>query len=136
MIKRTLPYGSILHEVVEHNGVLYLAGIVAEDLSRDMAGQAEDCMAQLKRLLESHKSDLAHVLQATIYIANLREKPAFDAVWSATFAEAHLPARAGIGVGDLGPKVKVELVVTAAVKAAASTRAKTDTKASTKRVLG
>jgi enamine deaminase RidA (YjgF/YER057c/UK114 family) len=123
MIKRTLSYGGILHEVVEHNGVLYLAGIVAENLSRDMAGQAEDCMVQLKRLLESHQSDLAHVLQATIYIASLAEKPAFDVVWKATFAAAHLPARAGIGVGDLGPKVKVELVVTAAVRATESAKA-------------
>ena len=46
-IKRSAPYGGILHEVVEHNGTLYLAGIVSEDLSVDMTGQAEDVMRQL-----------------------------------------------------------------------------------------
>lgn len=114
MIQRTLPYGDILHEVVAHNGVLYLAGIVAEDLALDMAGQARDCLGQLERLLTGHGSDLTRVLQATIYFADLTDKPAFDAVWSATFGVAHLPARAGIGVGTLGPRVKLELVVTAA----------------------
>lgn len=114
MITRTLPYDDFLHEVVAHNGVLYLAGIVAEDLALDMAGQAEDCLAQLAGLLNAHGSSLAHVLQATIYIADFKEKPAFDAVWKRAFATIDLPARAGIGVGDLGPRVKVELVVIAA----------------------
>ena len=30
MIKRISPYEGILHEVVEHNGVLYIGGIVSE----------------------------------------------------------------------------------------------------------
>ncbi len=39
MLRRKLPYAGLLHEVVEHNGVVYLAGIVSEDLSLDMSGQ-------------------------------------------------------------------------------------------------
>jgi enamine deaminase RidA (YjgF/YER057c/UK114 family) len=124
MITRTLPYGDMLHEVVAHNGVLYLAGIVADDLAGDMTAQAEDCFAQLARLLKAHGSSLSHVLQATIYIADLKEKPAFDAVWKRTFAAADMPARAGIGVGDLGPRVKVELVVTAAEVSTGSAKSK------------
>lgn len=114
MIKRTASYGGILHEVVDHNGTLYLAGIVAEDLTRDMAGQADDALGQLDTLLKAHGSDRAHVLQATIYFTDLALKPAFDAVWKRYFAAEHLPARAGIGVADLGPRVLLELVVIAA----------------------
>jgi enamine deaminase RidA (YjgF/YER057c/UK114 family) len=113
-IHRTLPWGDLGHEVVTHAGVLYLSGIVADDLSGDMTAQARDCFGQLRRLLEAHGSSLAHVLQVTIYLADLAEKPAFDAVWKATFAISDLPARAGIGVGGLGPGVRVELVVIAA----------------------
>ena len=113
-IKRSLSYGGILHEIVEHNGTLYLAGIVAEDLSADITGQTEDVMRQLKTLLDAHGSSLAHVLQATIYLADLRLKPAVDEVWKRTFAPQHLPARAGIGAGDLGPRVLLEMVVIAA----------------------
>ena len=114
MIKRTLPYAGMLHEVVEHDRTLYLAGIVSEDLSLDMTGQAKDCMRQLKTLLDGHGSSMSHVLLSTIYIADLAEKPAFDAVWKASFAEGEWPARAGIGAGNLGQDVKVEIVVTAA----------------------
>jgi hypothetical protein len=39
MIKRSGEYEGLLHEVVEYNGVLYLAGVLADDLTLDMAGQ-------------------------------------------------------------------------------------------------
>ena len=38
----------------------------------------------------------------------------FNRVWKAYFKEVNVPARAVIGVADLGPGVKLELVATAA----------------------
>lgn len=114
MIQRVLPYEGLLHEVVEHNGVLYIGGIVPEDTSLDMSGQANDVLGQLERLLKGLGSDLADVLQVTIFMTNLKEKPEFNAAWKAHFAAAHLPARAAIGVADLGPGVKLEMTAIAA----------------------
>lgn len=114
MIKRASSYGGILHEVVEHNGTLYLAGIVAEDLGQDIQGQAEDVMRQLDTLLKAHGSDVTHILQATIYFADLTLKSGFDSVWKRWLGAQHLPARAGIGVADLGKDVLLEMVVIAA----------------------
>ena len=115
MVERRSPYGGLLHEVVVHGGVLYLAGIVAEDLSVDMEGQARDVLAQLDALLLANGSDRSHVLQAVAYVTDLGEKVGFNAAWRDFFAEAVAPARATIGVADLGPGVKLELVATAAV---------------------
>jgi enamine deaminase RidA (YjgF/YER057c/UK114 family) len=115
LIKRTGPWGGILHEVVEHNGVLYLAGLVAEDLTLDMEGQAEDVLRQADALLTANGSSRAHILQALIFMPDLSHKIAFNAVWQRYLAPEHLPARAGIGIGDLGPGVLVEVVLTAAV---------------------
>jgi enamine deaminase RidA (YjgF/YER057c/UK114 family) len=114
MIKRVLPYEGLLHEVVEHNGVLYIGGIVPEDTSLDMSGQANDVLTQLAQLLKTLGSDPAHVLQVTIYMTDLNEKAAFNAAWKAHFAEANLPARAAIGVADLGQGVKLEMTAIAA----------------------
>jgi enamine deaminase RidA (YjgF/YER057c/UK114 family) len=50
----------------------------------------------------------------TIFVTNLSEKAAFNAAWKARFAEAHLPARAVVGVADLGPGVKLEMTAIAA----------------------
>ncbi|SFH86070.1 Enamine deaminase RidA, house cleaning of reactive enamine intermediates, YjgF/YER057c/UK114 family [Bradyrhizobium sp. Gha] len=113
MIKRILPYEGLLHEVVEHGGVLYIGGIVPEDTSLDMSGQA-NVLGQLSRLLQALGSDLANVLQVTIFMTDLGEKAAFNAAWKAHFAEAHLPARAAVGVADLGPNVKLEMTAIAA----------------------
>jgi len=114
MIKRVLPYEGLLHEVVEHSGVLYIGGIVPEDTSLDMSGQANDVLGQLAQLLKTLGSDLSNVLQVTIYMTSLKEKAEFNAAWKAHFAEAHLPARAAIGVADLGPRVKLEITAVAA----------------------
>jgi enamine deaminase RidA (YjgF/YER057c/UK114 family) len=113
MIKRISPYEGLLHEVVEHNGVLYFGGIVSEDTSLDMAGQAQDVLGQLSRMLTSLGSDLSKVLQVTNFVTNLSERPALNTVWKSHFPEAHLPARATIGVADLGPGVKLEMTVIA-----------------------
>nr|WP_249787293.1 MULTISPECIES: RidA family protein [unclassified Bradyrhizobium] len=114
VITRSLPYEGLLHEIVEHNGVLYLGGIVPEDAGLDMAGQAEDVLRQLRTLLEGAGSDLSCVLQVTIFVADLTEKAAFNQVWKRYFTAEHLPARAAIGVADLGPGVKLELTAIAA----------------------
>jgi enamine deaminase RidA (YjgF/YER057c/UK114 family) len=115
MIKRLLPWDGLGHEVVAHGGVLYIGGIIAEDTTLDMAGQADDVLRQLSKLLTAGGSSIARVLQVTIYLTNLAEKPDFNRVWQAHFKEINLPARAAIGVADLGPGVKLELVATAAV---------------------
>ena len=114
MIKRMLPWDGLGHEVVVHGDVLHIGGIVAEDTSLAMAGQAEDVLRQLTHILAKAGSSIARVLQVTIYVTNLAEKPEFNRVWRAHFKEVDLPARAMIGVADLGTGVKLELVATAA----------------------
>ena len=116
VIKRSLPYEGLLHEIVEHNDVLYLGGVVPEDTGLDMTGQADDVLRQLKTLLEGAGSDLSCVLQVTIFMAELADKAAFNAVWKRYFTANHLPARAAVGVADLGPGVKLELTAIAARK--------------------
>ena len=117
MIKRMLPWDGLGHEVVEHAGVLYIGGVVAEDTSCDMAGQADDVLRQLKRLLEQAGSGMDRVLQVTIFVTNLADKAAFNQVWKSYFSEGLTPARAMIGVAELGPRVKLELTATAAARA-------------------
>ena len=115
MIKCLLPWDGFGHEVVANGGLLHIGGVVAEDTSLDMAGQADDVLRQLAKLLTAGGSSMGRVLQVTIYATNLAEKPDFNRVWKEHFKEINLPARAMIGVADLGPGVKLELVATAAV---------------------
>ncbi len=113
VIKRSGDY-EILHEVVEHNGVLHFAGITTEDTSLDMAGQMRDVAAQIDRLLAAHGSHRDRLISALIFITDMRLKPEMNKVWSSWLAREHMPTRATIGVKDLGEGVLIEIVVTAA----------------------
>lgn len=105
--------GSYLHSLVAHGDTLYLAGLVAEDLSQDMKGQTEDILRQLDEVLGWAGSDKSKVLSATIYITDMGLKPQMNEAWKAHFAPEHLPGRATIGVADLGPGVLIEVVTIA-----------------------
>lgn len=113
MIKRS-GKSEILHDVVEHNGVLYLAGVVAENTSLDMAGQARQVFGQIDQLLTANGSSRERLLSALIFITDMKHKPDMNKAWKEWLAPAHLPTRATIGINDLGPGVLIEVVVTAA----------------------
>lgn len=114
-IKRTGNY-EVLHEVVEHNGILHFAGLVSENLKLGMEGQTKDVLKQLDHLLIQHGSSRARVLTALIFITDMKQKPAMNKAWKDFFADKDLPTRATIGVKDLGPGVRLEVVFTAAKK--------------------
>lgn len=114
MIKRSAPYAGIMHEVVENNGVLHFAGVVAEDAALDMEGQARQVFAQLDELLTAHGSSRDHILSALCFVTDMKAKPAMNAAWKDWLSADHMPTRATIGVADLDGYL-IEVVITAAV---------------------
>ncbi|MFN4089718.1 MAG: RidA family protein [Alphaproteobacteria bacterium] len=113
MIKRSAPYGGIMHEVVEHHGVLHFAGVVAEDASLDMEGQARQVFQQIDELLTANGSSRERVLTALIFVTDMKAKPAMNKAWKEWLGPEHMPTRATIGVADLDGYL-IEVVVTAA----------------------
>ncbi len=101
-----------MHLAVAHGDTIYLAGIVADDLEADMEGQTRDVLRQLDEAAAAQGLDRSRVLTATIFVTDMTEKPAMNRVWKEFFDPAHLPARATIGVADLGPGVRLEMVAT------------------------
>lgn len=103
----------IMHRVVEANGLLFLGGIVADDRSLDMAGQTRQVLEKLDDYLAEAGSDKSKLVSATLYVTDLGQKDAMNAVWTAWFTPETLPARATLGVAELGAGILLELVVTA-----------------------
>ncbi|MER9025598.1 RidA family protein [Mesorhizobium sp. M0815] len=102
-----------LHRVVKHNGIAYIGGIVADDDSQDMAGQTREVLAKLDTYLKEAGSNRSKLLAVTIFITDMNVKPDMDAVWKEWFAPEDLPARATIGIADLGERALIELIATA-----------------------
>jgi enamine deaminase RidA (YjgF/YER057c/UK114 family) len=111
-IERIGP-SEIMHDVVVSNGVLYLGGITGDDMSGDMYAQTKELLASADEVLASAGSSKKKLLSATIFITDFAQKPEMNRAWAEWLDPADMPARATIGVADLGPGVLIEISFTA-----------------------
>jgi enamine deaminase RidA (YjgF/YER057c/UK114 family) len=114
MIQR-FDTGPRMSEMTVHNGVAYLAGQVAEDDSLDISGQTREVLEQIDALLARAGSDRSKILRAQIYLVDLADFAAMNAVWEQWVVPGHTPARATVQAALANPNWKIEIVVTAAV---------------------
>lgn len=113
MIQR-FDAGPRMSEMVVHNGTIYLAGQIADDDDADIAGQTRQVLAAIDALLARAGSDKSRILRAEIFLADLADFGAMNAVWEAWVVPGQTPARATVQAALANPKWKVEIVVTAA----------------------
>jgi len=104
----------ILSHAVEHGDTVYLAGIVAKNLDQDVKGQTRQVVDEIDRLLARCGSSKSKVLQATIWVTDIRNRAPMNEVWTAWLDPQNLPARACIEAKLADPKALVEIMVIAA----------------------
>ncbi len=110
-IIRTEP-NKVLAKAVEYHGFVYCQGVTAPDLSKDITGQTEDVLAGIDEILEIHGTDKTRLLQAQIWLKDIRDREAMNAVWSAWLPEGGAPARACVQAHMADPRHLVEIMVT------------------------
>jgi enamine deaminase RidA (YjgF/YER057c/UK114 family) len=69
---------------------------------------------QIDRLLAEARSDKRHILSATIYLADMKDYAAMNAVWDAWVPQGDTPARATVEARLAHPGYRVEIQVVAA----------------------
>jgi enamine deaminase RidA (YjgF/YER057c/UK114 family) len=106
--------GSILSHAVEHGDTVYLAGIVAKDLNKDVKGQTKEVVDEIDRLLGKCGSHKSKILQAQIWVTDIRNRALMNEVWTAWIDPKNLPARACVEAALADPKCLVEIMVIAA----------------------
>jgi enamine deaminase RidA (YjgF/YER057c/UK114 family) len=107
--------GTRMSEMAVHNGVAYLAGLVASDATLDAQGQTANVLAQVDALLARAGTDKSRILMAQIFLADVADFAAMNAAWDAWVAPGHAPPRATVEARLAKPEWKVEIVVKAAV---------------------
>lgn len=114
VIKR-YDVGARMSEMSVFHGIVHLAGQIAEDDAADISGQTAQVLAAIDALLERAGSDRTKILMAQIYLADMADFQAMNAVWDAWVVPNHTPPRATVQAALARPQWKIEIVVTAAL---------------------
>lgn len=103
-----------MSRIVKHNGTIYLCGQTAGEAEWDIAEQTQKCLDKVDALLKEAGSHRDSILSTTIYIRDMKDFAAMNAVWDAWVAEGEKPARACVEARMARPEILVELTVVAA----------------------
>ena len=88
--------------------------MVPERGDTDITGQTEDVLQQVQQRLLEAGSDKSRILRAQIYLTDIRDITAMNAVWDAWVAPGHAPPRATVQAALADPAWRIEVVATAA----------------------
>nr|WP_245362917.1 RidA family protein [Pseudomonas sp. BP8] len=109
-----MEFDTRVHHVVKHNGVVYLTGQVGTP-GESAAAQTREVLDKIDRLLALAGSDKSKVLNALLWLDDLRDFEDVNRVWDAWLLKAHAPARSTGQARLAKPGMLVEIIITAAV---------------------
>jgi enamine deaminase RidA (YjgF/YER057c/UK114 family) len=92
----------ILSSSVEYHNFVYLAGLTADDLAKDIKGQTAEVLAKIDAALEANGTD-----------KNIRDRGAMNELWTAWLPAGGAPARACVEANMADPRHLVEIMITA-----------------------
>jgi enamine deaminase RidA (YjgF/YER057c/UK114 family) len=98
-----------------HNGIVYTAGQVPDNMNLDIAGQAKQVLAKIEQLVTEAGSDKSRILTAQVWLRTMEDFAAFNAVWDAWVVQGATPTRCCGKVEMNNPNCRVEILVTAAL---------------------
>ena len=99
---------------VDHGGLVYLSGIIPDDLSADITGQTREVLNKIETHLRDAGTDKSKLLTATVFITDVTNREKMNAVWKEWVDPQNLPARATVGVTLAPPQLLIEISVIAA----------------------
>lgn len=99
---------------VAYGGTVYLVE-VPSNLDADITAQTENLLASVDGLLVRAGSARSRLVMATIYLADMADYDAMNAVWDAWVPAGCAPARACVQAKLANSKYRVELALTAAI---------------------
>lgn len=112
-IKRHIS-GPVHSRVVEYGGLVYVAGTTADQRDAGCKAQTEEILRKIDDYLAKGGSNKSRLLQATVWLTDIRDKEAMDSAWKAWVDPDNKPARACVESRLGTPDTLVEIMVVAA----------------------
>lgn len=112
----SLPFS----EAVRNGDLLFVSGQIGNSpgtldlVPGGMEPEARQALANIKAILQRHGSSMERVMKCTVFLADMKDWPAFNAVYREFFSR-NLPARSALGANGLalGARVEVECLAAA-----------------------
>ena len=112
---RRVESGPRMSMAVVHGDTVYLAGQVARNAAGKSVGeQTKEILDKIDGLLKQGGTDKSKLLQAVIWLQDIRVVDEFNKVWDAWVVPGQTPARACIEARLQSPAKMIEIQVTAA----------------------
>ena len=105
--------GPRMSEAVIHGNTIYLAGQVGTP-DTPVTQQTQEVLAAIDAVLARCGSSKSKILSATVWLADIADFAAMNAVWDAWVAPGAAPARATMEAKLAAPIYKVEIACVAA----------------------
>lgn len=86
------------------------------DIVGDITAQTKQSLTNLKAVIEAGGSDLQHVIKTTVFLSDMNNFAAMNAVYSEFFNEGIKPSRSAVEVARLPKDALVEIEAIAIVK--------------------
>ena len=102
-----------MSQSVTHKGVVYLSGQVGNP-GTSVAEQTRECLARIEKLLLEVGSSSEQMLQAVIWLDDMKDFAEMNKVWDAWVANGEKPARACVEARMARDVILVEMSVVAA----------------------
>jgi 2-iminobutanoate/2-iminopropanoate deaminase len=115
------PVGPYNQAIAATGQLVFVAGQIPLDpqtgaiVGEDVAQQTEQAIANLKAILKAASATLADVVKTTVFLADMNDFAAMNAVYAQHFQEDIAPARACVEVARLPKDVRVEIECIAVV---------------------
>ena len=116
MSLKRIGAGDRMSEAVIHNGMIYLAGMVAETtVGKSVKEQTKDILSQIDDILKQAGSDKTKIVKANIWLTDIKTWAQMNEAWDAWVVPGQSPARATVESKLAGPGLDVEIMVEAAI---------------------
>jgi enamine deaminase RidA (YjgF/YER057c/UK114 family) len=106
-----------MSKIVRHGALVYLCGQTATgspQANADATAQTREMLSRVDALLAEAGSDRTRILSATIYLRDMKDFDAMNAVWESWVAQGTAPARTTVEARLASPSLLVEVTVVAA----------------------
>jgi enamine deaminase RidA (YjgF/YER057c/UK114 family) len=112
-IEKSTGPGPIMSRCVIKGDMVFVAGLTATDRSADITGQTQQILDKIDGFLAQAGTDKSKLLQANLWITDMSNFAAMNAVWNSWVDPENPPVRACVRADLAVPELLVEIMVTA-----------------------